>query len=93
METELNVFETVIAEDKLSFTHPDLEAGDIVFFVYEYDRKSAVGEIEIEYYDNRYVVKDSETDKFYKWTVSVVNGEPSIELVEVDVEDVSGEPK
>ncbi|NLA83723.1 MAG: hypothetical protein GX854_04145, partial [Clostridiales bacterium] len=42
LETELDVSETVIAGDKLSFTHPDLEAGDIVFFVYEYDRESTV---------------------------------------------------
>ena len=58
--------ETVIAGDKLSFTHPDLEAGDIVFFVYEYDRESTVGETEIEYYDSRYVIK-GEDDKFYQW--------------------------
>ena len=83
VETELDVSETVIAEDKLSFTHPDLEAGDIVFFVYEYDRESTVGETEIEYYDNRYTIKDSVTDKFYKWNVTVADGVPSIELVEV----------
>ena len=83
METELDVSETVIAGDKLSFTHPDLEAGDIVFFVYEYDRESTVGETEIEYYDSRYVVKDDVTEKFYKWAVAVADGVPSIQLTEV----------
>lgn len=83
LETELDVSETVIAADKLSFTHPDLEAGDIVFFVYEYDRESTVGETEIEYYDSRYVIKDSVTGKFYKWHIAVAEGVPSIELVEV----------
>ncbi len=63
VETELDVIEAVIAEDKLSFTHPELNAGDIVFFEYEYDVES--------------------TDKFYKWNVTVADGVPSIELVEV----------
>ncbi len=83
LETELDVSDVVIAEDKLSFTHPDLVEGDIVFFVYEYDRESTVGETEIEYYDSRYVVKDDVTEKFYKWAVAVADGVPSIELTEV----------
>lgn len=83
VETELDVSETVIAGDKLSFTHPDLEAGDSVFFVYEYDRESTIGETEIEYYDSRYVVKDDVTEKFYKWAVAVSDGVPSIQLTEV----------
>jgi hypothetical protein len=73
----------VIAEDKLSFTHPDLSEGDIVFFEYEYDVESTEGETEVEYYDSRYVIKDSVTDKFYKWNVKVANGTPTIEVVEV----------
>jgi len=83
LETELDVSDAVIAEDKLSFTHPDLVEGDIVFFTYEYDRESTEGETEIEYYDSRYVVKDSVTGKFYKWHITVANGVPSIELKEV----------
>jgi len=83
LETELDVSDAVIAEDKLSFTHPDLVDGDIVFFVYEYDRESTEGETEIEYYDSRYVIKDSVTGKFYKWHIAVAEGVPSIELVEV----------
>ncbi len=83
VETELDIDGIVIAENKLSFTHPDLEAGDIVFFVYEYDRESTVGETEIEYYDSRYVIKDSVTEKFYKWHIAVADGVPSIELTEV----------
>jgi hypothetical protein len=77
------VSETVIAGDKLSFTHPDLEAGDIVFFVYEHGAEGTIPETEISYYDSRYVIKDSVTEKFYKWHIAVANGVPSIELTEV----------
>ena len=58
LETELGVSDAVIAENKLSFTHPDLVEGDIVFSHTEYDRESTE-ETEIEYYDSRYVIKDS----------------------------------
>jgi hypothetical protein len=47
LETELDNTAAVIAEDKLSFTHPDLVDDDIVFFTYEYDRESTEGETEI----------------------------------------------
>ena len=83
LETELDVSDAIIAGDKLSFTHPDLVDGDIVFFVYEYDRESTEGKTEIEYYDSRYVIKDSATGKFYKWHIAIANGVPSIELTEV----------
>lgn len=83
LETELDITAAVIAEDKLSFTHPDLVDGDIVFFTYEYDRESTEGETEIEYYDSRYVIKDSVTGNFYKWKIAVANGTPTIELEEV----------
>ena len=86
LETELDVSDAVIAENKLSFTHPDLVDGDIVFFTYEYDRESTEGETEIEYYDSRYVIK-GEDDKFYQWEIEakLVEGviTPSIKLVEV----------
>lgn len=83
LETELEVSTVIINEDKKGFTHPELEDGDIVFFSYFYDRESTLGETEIEYYDSRYVIKDSVTDKFYKWQISVADGVPSIKLVEV----------
>lgn len=83
IETELNPAQAVINGDKLSFTHPGLSSGDIVFFEYEYDRESTKGEATVEYYDSRVVVKDSVTNKFYKWTVAVANGVPSITLTEV----------
>ena len=83
LETKLDVSQAVISQDKLFFTHPELSEGDIVFFVYEYDRESTEGETEIEYYDSRYVIKDSATGKFYKWGITVANGVPSISLQEV----------
>jgi hypothetical protein len=83
LETELDVSDAVIAEDKLSFTHPGLDYGDIVFFEYQYDRESTIPEMEVEYYDSRYVIKDSVTGKIYKWQITVANGVPSIELTEV----------
>lgn len=83
IETELDISQAEISEDKLSFTHPELNAGDIVFFEYEYDVESTEGETEVEFYDSRYVVKDDVTGKFYKWNVKVSNGTPTIEVVEV----------
>ena len=83
LETELDITAAVIAEDKLSFTHPDLTSGDIVFFVYEHGAEGTIPETEISYYDSRYVVKDDVTEKFYKWAVAVADGVPSIKLVEV----------
>jgi len=83
LETELDVSQCVVAANKLSFTHPNLVDGDIVFFTYFYDREGTQGEFAGEYYDSRYVVKDSVTDKFYKWSITVSNGTPSISLMEV----------
>lgn len=83
VETELDASQAVIAEDKLSFTHPGLVAGDIVFFTYEYNKEGTIPEAEIEYYDSRVVVQDSVNGKFYKWAVAVANGVPSITLTEV----------
>jgi hypothetical protein len=83
LETELDITVAVIAEDKLSFTHPDLTSGDIVFFVYEHGAEGTIPETEISYYDSRYVIQDSENGKFYKWTIASANGTPSIVLTEV----------
>lgn len=82
-ETELDITQSVIATDKLSFTHPDLADGDIVFFTYFYDRESTLGEVTLEYYDSRYTIKDTANEKFYQWKISSTNGTPSIALVEV----------
>lgn len=86
LETELDITAAVIAEDKLSFTHPDLTSGDIVFFVYEHGAEGTIPETEISYYDSRYVIK-GEDDKFYQWEIEakLVEGviTPSIKLVEV----------
>ncbi len=83
VETELDINQAEISEDKLSFTHPELSEGEIVFFEYEYDVESTEGETEVEFYDSRYVVKDTETGKFYKWYIVIAIGQPSIELVGV----------
>ena len=74
----------VIATDKLSFTHPDLVNGDIVFTTYFYDVESTQGETTVTYYDSRHTVKDKTLEnKFYQWTIEVDNGTPSIKLMEV----------
>lgn len=83
LETELDPSDCIISDDKLSFTHPELQDGDIVFFTYFYDVESTEGELEVEYYDSRYVIKDSVTGKFYKWNIAVANGIPTIEVQEV----------
>lgn len=83
VETELDVSLTVIAGDKLSFTHPDLTDGDIVSFVYFYEDANPNGEVVGEYYDSRYVIADSANGKFYQWEIGSTNGVASINLVEV----------
>lgn len=82
-ETELDISQAVISTDKLSFIHPDLADGDIVFFTYFYDRESTLGEVTLEYYDSRYILKDSVTNKFYKVVPAVANGILTNTLVEV----------
>ncbi len=83
VETSLDVSKVVVNEDKLSFTHSDLENGDIVFFTYFYDKEGTLGETTIEYYDSRHVLKDTVTGKFYKIEKSVTDGELIETLVEV----------
>lgn len=83
VETELDSSKCVIAEDKLSFTHPDLTANDIVFFTYYHNLETTQGETTIEYYDSRHTLKDSVTGKFYKVVPAVANGVLVNELVEV----------
>ena len=82
VETELDSSKCVIAEDKLSFTHPDLTANDIVFFTYYHNLETTQGETTIEYYDSRHTLKDSVTGKFYKVVPAVANGVLVNELVE-----------
>jgi hypothetical protein len=83
METELNTSQAVVAGDGLSFTHPDLTAGNIVFFEYEHFYDGTQPEVSATYYDSRYVLKDSVTGKFYKVVPSVANGVLTNGLVEV----------
>lgn len=83
IETALDISTAVIAPDGLSFTHPDLLNGDIVLFSYRFKDDAPEGNKTIDYYDSRYVVKDSVTGKFYQWGVSVADATPSFDLVEV----------
>lgn len=83
VEQELDVTDAVIAEGKLSFTHPELSNGDIVFFDCYLDIESTDGLATIEHYDSRYTIKDSVTGDFYKWKIGIADGEPSIKLEEL----------
>jgi hypothetical protein len=83
LEYELDPTQAVISSDGLSFTHPALANGDIVFFIYEYSKESTIPEMTVEYYDSRFVVKDSVTGKFYHWNLVVANGQWDIQLTEV----------
>ncbi len=75
VETEVDVSQAVIAGDGLSFTHPDLIDGDIVFFTYYHDVEGTQPKIDVEYYDSRYTVEDSAVSgKFYKISYKVTNG-------------------
>lgn len=82
VEQELDLTEAVVSEDGLSFTHPNLAIGDLMFFEYYYQGESTDGLVSVGYYDSRYTIKDSVTDKVYKWSISVADGVPSIELEE-----------
>ena len=81
LERSLDVSKAVITAQ--SFTHPDLTMGDIVFFEYYYDLESTNGNASVKYYDSRYTVKDSVTNKVYKWSITIANGVPTITTVEV----------
>lgn len=83
VETEIDASQAIIAGDKLSFTHPYLADGDIVFVTYFYDREGTQGETTIEFYDSRHTLKDSVTGKFYKVVPTVANGVLTNTLVEV----------
>jgi hypothetical protein len=72
LETDIDASQAVIAGDGLSFTHPDLADGDIVFFVYYYDVDSTVAKLTAEFYDSRYVKESNVTPgKFYKLVVEL----------------------
>lgn len=83
VQTSLDVSKVVINADKLSFTHPDLVNGDMVFYDYSYDVESTEAETEIEYYDSRHTIKDTTNNKFYSWKISSTNGVASVDLTEV----------
>ena len=83
LETELDVSTVIINEDKKSFTHPELVSGDIVFFTYFHNVEGTQGELSLEYYDSRHVLKDSVTGKFYKVVPTVADGVLTNGLVEV----------
>jgi hypothetical protein len=83
VETELDVSLAVVASDKLSFTHPSLTADDLVFVTYFFDKESTEGEMTAEFYDSRYVLKDSVTGKYYKNVQTVANEVLTDTLVEV----------
>ncbi len=74
LETELDITAAVIAADGLSFTHPQLASGDIVFFTYFHNVESTQAETTIEYYDSRYVFIDTVTGKYYKVVRTIENG-------------------
>lgn len=83
VDTYLDVSKAVIAADGLSFTHPDLRAGDLVLFTYFFNKEKVNGLITTTYYDGRYVIADTANGKFYKWGVKSTNGVATIQLTEV----------
>jgi hypothetical protein len=73
-ETPLAVSAAVISADKLSFTHPSLANGDIVFFTYFYDYNGVNGENVYGYLDSNHVIADTANGKFYKYKPAITNG-------------------
>lgn len=83
VETPINVSTAVVASGGLSFTHPDLVDGDIVFFEYEFNIAAPVPKLNVSYYDSRYTVLDSVNGKYYRWSVTVASGVPTVAVTEV----------
>ena len=82
-ETPLDMSDVVIASGGLSFTHPSLVSGDVVFFTYFYAETGCYGSNSFSYYDSRYVIEDSANSKFYKWGITSASGTPTVALTEV----------
>ncbi|MGE4284326.1 MAG: hypothetical protein AB7G87_11475 [Clostridia bacterium] len=83
VDTYLDVSKAVVSGDGLSFTHPDLRAGDLVLFTYVFNNEKVNGLVTATYYDGRYVIADTANGKFYKWGVKSTNGVATIQLTEV----------
>lgn len=80
---KIEIAKAVVAADRLSFTHPDLNNGDIVFFDYYYEGEFIDGLANIKHFDSRYTITDSVTGQVYRWSVAVSDGEPSVKLEEI----------
>ena len=80
-ETKLDVSKAVVSGT--TFTHPNLMANDVVFVEYYYTGESTNPSTSLEFYDSRYTIKDSVTDKFYKWNVKIANGVATLGTEEV----------
>ena len=83
VDTYLYVSTAVIAGDKLSFTHPSLQSGDLVLFTYSFAKESTNGNITATFYDSNVVKIDTVTGKAYKITDVVTNGVLTRTLTEV----------
>lgn len=83
MEIELDATLAVINVNKLSFTHPNLVNGDIVFFSYYHSVESTLGETSITYLDSRHTIKDTTNGKYYSTKIVSTNGVATTVLTEV----------
>lgn len=72
--TKLDINTAVIAGDGLSFTHPDLALGDVVYFTYFYQDPNSYGDTIIYYFENTMVIQDSVTGEWKKWSVTLTDG-------------------
>ena len=83
VDTYLDVSTAVIAGDKLSFTHPSLQSGDLVLFTYAFSKETTNGNITATFYDSNVVKIDTVTGKAYKINEVVTNGVLTRTLTEV----------
>lgn len=81
--TELSTATAVIAGDGLSFTHPDLNPGDLVMFTYAYNKESIGRSMTLTHYDSRFVEADTANGKVYRIVPVVTNGVVSWTAVEL----------
>jgi len=82
-ETYLDVSAAVISSDKLSFTHPNLAIGNLVFFTYFFDQEKVNGKLTVNSYNNANVKLDTTNGKYYKVEYTVTNGVPTLKATEV----------
>ena len=82
LAVDLTISSAVIAGDGLSFTHPSLASGDIVYFEYLYDDSNGVsGLATIYYYDGEFSINVPLTK-----ALQGINSKPDYDYVNIGLQ-------